>query len=320
MAKKTMELEVEKEGGGLGRFLVIATPILFTLVLVGAIIMLFNVNLRNTMFSTLDKIPVVKNFVPSADNSSSSNPATNQAQSTAATVDQLKQQLSDAQQKNSDQATQIKTLQDQLNTQSGASGTNGTSTAGNNTTGTTGSGTTGTTSGTSTTGTPTVQTEQDKQLKMLANVYSDMSSSKAASIMQNMTTDEQVLIFSKMNAESQAGILQKMDPKVAAETSLALKNATAASLAALQTKTASAQNTAPTTSTKLDSQAMAQTFTTMPASSAASLLLQTSKTSQTKALQILNNLDDSTRAGILSAMSTQDPAATAQIVTRLMGN
>ncbi len=327
MAKKTMELEVEKEGGGLGRFLVIATPILFTLVLVGAIIMLFNVNLRNTMFSTLDKIPVVKNFVPSADNSSSSNPATNQAQSTAATVDQLKQQLSDAQQKNSEQATQIKTLQDQLNTQSGASGTNGTSTTGSNTTGTTasgagttGSGTTGTTSGTSTTGTPTVQTEQDKQLKLLANVYSDMSSSKAASIMQNMTTDEQVLIFSKMNAESQAGILQKMDPKVAAETSLALKNATAASLAALQTKTAGAQNTAPTTSTKLDSQAMAQTFTTMPASSAASLLLQTSKTSQTKALQILNNLDDSTRAGILSAMSTQDPAATAQIVTRLMGN
>lgn len=320
MAKKTMELEVEKEGGGLGRFLVIATPILFTLVLVGAIIMLFNVNLRNTMFSTLDKIPVVKNFVPSADNTSSADPATNQAQSTAATVDQLKQQLSDAQQKNTEQATQIKTLQDQLNTQSGASGTNGTSTAGNNTTGTTGSGTTGTTSGTSTTGTPTVQTEQDKQLKMLANVYSDMSSSKAASIMQNMTTDEQVLIFSKMNAESQAGILQKMDPKVAAETSLALKNATAASLAALQTKTAGAQNTAPTTSTKLDSQAMAQTFTTMPASSAASLLLQTSKTSQTKALQILNNLDDSTRAGILSAMSTQDPAATAQIVTRLMGN
>ncbi|MFD1888381.1 magnesium transporter MgtE N-terminal domain-containing protein [Paenibacillus wenxiniae] len=318
MAKKTMDLEVEKEGGGLGRFLVIATPILFTLVLVGAMIMLFNSNLRNTMFSTLDKIPIVKNFVPSADNTSSANPATNQAESTAATVDQLKQQLTDAQQKNSEQATQIKTLQDQLNTKSGADNTAGTSGAG-----TTGNGTTGTTTnGTSTTntGSPTVQTEQDKQLKNLANVYSDMSSSKAASIMQNMTTDEQVLIFSKMNSESQAGILQKMDPKVAAETSMALKNATAASLAALQVKTASNQKSTPTTGTKLDSEAMAQTFTTMPASSAASLLLQTSKTSQTKVLQILNSLDDTTRAGILSAMSTQDPAATAQIVNRLMGN
>ncbi len=318
MAKKTMEMEVEKEGGGLGRFLVIATPILFTLVLVGAMIMLFNSNLRNTMFSTLDKIPVVKNFVPSADNSSSADPATNQAESTAATVDQLKQQLSEAQQKNSEQATQIKTLQDQVDKQSGSgntAGTSGTSTSGTNAAG---SSTTGTTGGTSTTG--TVQTEQDKQLKNLANVYSDMSSSKAASIMQNMTTDEQVLIFSKMNSESQAGILQKMDPKVAAETSMALKNATAASLAALQVKTANAQNTTPTPSTKLGSDAMAQTFTTMPASSAASLLLQTSKASQTKVLQILNSLDDTTRAGILSAMSTQDPAATAQIVSRLMGN
>ncbi len=302
---------MEKEGGGLGRFLVIATPILFTLVLIGAIIMLFNVNLRNTMFNTLDKIPVVKNLVPSADNSSSADPATNQAESTAATVDQLKQQLSDAQKTSTDQAKQIQELKSELNSKSG--------TTGNGTSGTTDTTTTGNTSAGSTSSS-TTQTAQDKQLKNLASVYSNMTAAKAAAIMQNMTTDEQVLIFSKMNAESQAGILQKMDPKAAAVTSLALKNATPASLAAMQAAAANEKPVQQKTVTKLDTAAMAQTFTTMPATSAASLLLQTAKVSQTKAIQVLNNLDDATRAGILSAMSTQDPAATAQIVNRLLGN
>lgn len=331
MAKKTPDMEVEKEGGGLGRFLFIATPILFTLVLVGAIIMLFNVDLRNSMFSTLDKIPIVKNWIPSADNSSTT-AASNQNESNSATVDQLKKDLAASQKTQSDQAQQIKDLQSKLsNSSTSANNGTGTGTSTGGTSGTTGgttgtSGTTGTTNSSGTTGTTnngssgsTVQTEQDKQLKNLANVYADMSSSKAASIMQNMTTDEQVLIFSKMNAEAQAGILQKMDAKVAAETSLALKNATAASLAAMQVATATPAKQA-TPSTSMSVSDMAQTFTTMPASSAASLLLQTAKVSQNKVLQVLNTMDDTTRASVLSAMSTSDPATTAQIVNRLLAN
>ncbi|WP_411349727.1 MotE family protein [Paenibacillus sp. WLX2291] len=317
MAKKTLDMEVEKEGGGLGRFLFIATPILFTLVLVGAIIMLFNVDLRNSMFSTLDKIPIVKNWIPSADNSSTT-AASTQDESNSATVDQLKKDLAASQKTQTDQAQQIKDLQSKLTSQSSTTGSGtGTGAATGGTTGTTNStGTTGATSGTTTS---TVQTEQDKQLKNLANVYADMSSSKAAAIMQNMTTDEQVLIFSKMNSEAQAGILQKMDAKVAAETSLALKNATTASLALLQSKTSNPQTPA-TPSTSMSVSDMAQTFTTMPANSAASLLLQTAKVSQTKVLQVLNTMDDTTRASVLSAMSTSDPATTAQIVNRLLAN
>lgn len=314
MAKKNLDLDtdMEKESGGLGRFLFIATPILFTLVLVGAIVMLFNVNLRTTMFDTLEKIPIVKNWVPSADKGNSTDIASNQSESDAATVDQLKQQLDESKKAQDTQAKELKKLQDQMKSQTPAANANG---------GATGTATTpaaGTTPAAAAS-TVTTPTEQDKQLKNLANVYSDMSASKAAAIMQNMTTDEQVLIFSKMNSQDQASILQKMEPKVAADTSLALKNATEASLAALQVKTNS-KPTTPSPGAKLDNEALAQTFTTMPASSAASLLLQTAKVSQSKVLQILNTIDDSTRAGILSAMSTEDPAGTAQIVNRLMAN
>ncbi|WP_046215362.1 MotE family protein [Paenibacillus wulumuqiensis] len=313
MAKKNLDLDVdvEKESGGLGRFLFIATPILFTLVLVGAIVMLFNVDLRQSMFNTLDKIPIVKNWVPSADKGNSTDVASNQSESNAATVEQLKQQLDEAKKAQATQAQELKKLQDQLKSQTPAANGGATGTATTPAAGTAPAGAASTV---------TTPTEQDKQLKNLANVYSDMSASKAAAIIQNMTTDEQILIFSKMNSQDQASILQKMDPKAAADTSLALKNATEASLAALQVKTSSTPTPTVTASTKLDSEALAQTFTTMPANSAASLLLQTAKVSQGKVLQVLNTIDDSTRAGILSAMSAEDPAGTAQIVNRLMAN
>jgi len=314
VAKKNLDLDtdMEKESGGLGRLLFIATPILFTLVLVGAIVMLFNTNLRASMFQTLDKIPIVKNWVPSADKGNSTDVASNQNESNAATVDQLKQQLDESKKAQATQAAELKKLQDQMKTQTPV--TAGATTNGTATTPAAGTAPAGTTN------TVTTPTEQDKQLKNLANVYSDMSASKAAAIMQNMTTDEQVLIFSKMNSQDQASILQKMDPKVAADTSLALKNATSASLAALQTKTGSAQNAKAPAGSKLDNEALAQTFTTMPANSAASLLLQTAKVSQSKVLQVLNTMDDSTRASVLSAMSTEDPTGTAQILNRLMAN
>ena len=290
MAKKSPEMEVEKESGGMGRFLFIATPILFTLVLVGVIVMLFNVNLRNSMFDTLDKIPIVKNWVPSADKESSTTASATQTESNDATIKTLKQQLDTANNTNTEQEKAIKKLEDEKAAKELADATAAAA------------------------GTVPPSGYQ-KQIKNLAKVYADMSSSKAAAIMQVMTTDEQVLILNEMNATDQAGILQKMDPKIAAETSLALRTAQATPINPPKTTTPVASS-----STKLDAEAMAQTFTSMPASSAATLLLQTAKVSQTKVLQILNTMDDSTRSSILAAMSTTDPTGTAQIVNKLLGN
>lgn len=296
-------MEVEKESGGMGRFLFIATPILFTLVLVGVIVMLFNVDLRNSMFSTLDKIPIVKNWVPSADKGSSATASTTQSQSDSATVDKLKKELAASKATQEEQAKEIDTLKKNATTNA-----NGTSTT-PATTGTTPA-TTGTTTGTGTTSTGTsTLNDYQKQVKNVAKIYSNMSSSKAAAILQNMTTPQQVEILNAMNASDQAGILQKMDAKVASVTSLALQNATT---------TVAPTPASSNTSSKLDDQALAQTFTSMPAASAADLLLQTAKGSQAKVLKVLNTMDDSTRAGILSAMSTKDPAATVKIINQLM--
>jgi flagellar motility protein MotE (MotC chaperone) len=291
VAKKSPEMEVEKESGGMGRFLFIATPILFTLVLVGVIVMLFNVDLRKSMFNTLDQIPIVKNWVPSADKESSTTASATQTESNDATVKALKEKLDAANVVNTKQQTTIDTLEEEKKTKELADAT-------------------AAAAGTA------PPTGYQKQIKNLSKVYAEMSSSKAAAIMQVMTTDEQVLILNEMNATDQAGILQKMDPKIAAETSLALRNAkpTPANAPTVATTPAS------TSSTKLDAEAMAQTFTSMPASSAATLLLQTAKVSQTKVLQILNTMDDSTRSSILAAMSTTDPTGTAQIVNKLLGN
>ncbi|MFD1990919.1 magnesium transporter MgtE N-terminal domain-containing protein [Paenibacillus nicotianae] len=305
MAKKSPEMEVEKESGGMGRFLFIATPILFTLVLVGVIVMLFNVDLRNSMFSTLDKIPIVKNWVPSADKGSSTTASTTQSESDSATVDKLKKELAASKATQEEQAKEIDTLKKNATTN-----TNGTSTT-PATTGTTPA-TTGTTTGTGTTSTGTsTLNDYQKQVKNVAKIYSNMSSSKAAAILQNMTTPQQVEILNAMNATDQAGILQKMDAKVASVTSLALQNATT---------TVAPTPASSTTSSKLDDQALAQTFTSMPAASAADLLLQTAKGSQAKVLKVLNTMDDTTRAGILSAMSTKDPAATVKIINQLMSS
>lgn len=303
MAKKSPEMEVEKESGGMGRFLFIATPILFTLVLVGVIVMLFNVDLRKSMFNTLDQIPIVKNWVPSADKGSSTTASTTQSESDSATVDKLKKELAASKATQEEQAKEIDTLKKNATTN-----TNGTSTT-PTTTGTTPA-TTGTTTGTGTTSTGTsTLNDYQKQVKNVAKIYSNMSSSKAAAILQNMTTPQQVEILNAMNATDQAGILQKMDAKVASVTSLALQNATT---------TVAPTPASSTTSSKLDDQALAQTFTSMPAASAADLLLQTAKGSQAKVLKVLNTMDDTTRAGILSAMSTKDPAATVKIINQLM--
>lgn len=303
MAKKSPEMEVEKESGGMGRFLFIATPILFTLVLVGVIVMLFNVDLRKSMFNTLDQIPIVKNWVPSADKGSSTTASTTQSESDSATVDKLKKELAASKATQEEQAKEIDTLKKNATTN-----TNGTSTT-PATTGTTPA-TTGTTTGTGTTSTGTsTLNDYQKQVKNVAKIYSNMSSSKAAAILQNMTTPQQVEILNAMNATDQAGILQKMDAKVASVTSLALQNATT---------TVAPTPASSTTSSKLDDQALAQTFTSMPAASAADLLLQTAKGSQAKVLKVLNTMDDTTRAGILSAMSTKDPAATVKIINQLM--
>lgn len=306
MADKDFDIEKES-AGGFEKFLFFMIPIIFTVVLIGVLLTLFNVDVRNSVLSVADKIPVVKNWVPDPvkdPEKTKLQNAKDQVKSANATIDELKNKLAakeadlqKAKEEKAEQEQKVKSLQDQLesaqNAETAAQGAN-----------------------------PENADPYEKQIKDLAKMYADMSPSKAAPIMQNMTTEEMVLLLSSMKTDSRTAILAKMDPKIAADVSMKLKDAVSSSdlaIAALQSrisKDAAEEKTG--SSSGLDKTQISQTFASMPAKSAAELLLATYKISPGKVLKILNEVADSTRSGILDAMNAKDPKTAAVILNKLM--
>ncbi|GIO66826.1 kinesin [Paenibacillus sp. JTLBN-2024] len=306
MADKDFDIEKES-AGGFEKFLFFMIPIIFTVVLIGVLLTLFNVDVRNSVLSVADKIPVVKNWVPDPvkdPEKTKLQNAKDQVKSANATIDELKNKLAakeadlqKAKEEKAEQEQKVKSLQDQLesaqNAETAAQGAN-----------------------------PENADPYEKQIKDLAKMYADMSPSKAAPIMQNMTTEEMVLLLSSMKTDSRTAILAKMDPKIAADVSMKLKDAVSSSdlaIAALQSrisKDAAEEKTG--SSSGLDKTQISQTFASMPAKSAAELLLATYKISPDKVLKILNEVADSTRSGILDAMNAKDPKTAAVILNKLM--
>lgn len=306
MADKDFDIEKES-AGGFEKFLFFMIPIIFTVVLIGVLLTLFNVDVRNSVLSVADKIPVVKNWVPDPvkdPEKTKLQNAKDQVKSANATIDELKNKLAakeadlqKAKEEKAEQEQKVKSLQDQLesaqNAETAAQGAN-----------------------------PENADPYEKQIKDLAKMYADMSPSKAAPIMQNMTTEEMVLLLSSMKTDSRTAILAKMDPKIAADVSMKLKDAVSSSdlaIAALQSRISKdAAEEKNGSSSGLDKTQISQTFASMPAKSAAELLLATYKISPDKVLKILNEVADSTRSGILDAMNAKDPKTAAVILNKLM--
>lgn len=308
MAQTELDEELEESGGGFSRFLFFMTPILFTVVLLGVLLTLFNVNIRDAIFDLGNKIPIVKNFIPDPEVPGKEEKKVDekkQQESTEATVKELKEQvekqaalLDEANQKAAEQEGKVKELETQLDTAE-----------------------------------QTAQEEQQaeeqaayqKEVKKLAQIYSEMSPSKAAAIFDKLTTEETLQMFSVMSNESKVAILEKMDPEKAAAISIRLKDAKPAedlAIAALQSrlkKEAAGDAQTQTTSSTLDDQQLAQTFSSMSADAASKLIIQTYKISPDKALKILKAVDGATRSKILDAMTKADEKLTVKIVNQLVG-
>ncbi|RUT29713.1 hypothetical protein EJP77_12880 [Paenibacillus zeisoli] len=302
MAKVIIE-EEEKESGGKGfaRFLFIVTPILFTVVLVGVLLTLFNVNFKNEFLKIGNNIPIVKDWLPDPAAS------TKQAESSEATIKGLKDQVSeqDANLKKANeaakaQADKVKELQAKLDEANKAVSDQKSQDA--------------------------VKQESDyqKEVKKLANLYGSMNPGKAAAILGNLTTEETVQMLNAMSNESKAAILEKMDPKKAADVSILLKDAKPSedmAIAALQSRLNKGATTTPaatSSSTGLSDQEIGQTFAAMTPENAAKLLLETNKTSPDKTLKILKSVDDTSRSEILSAMNDKEPATAAKILNKML--
>ncbi|MEK5255397.1 kinesin [Paenibacillus sp. FSL F4-0125] len=309
MANNDMELENEGSAGKFERFLFLMIPIIFTLVLLGVLLTLFNMDIRNNVLEVANKIPILEKWVPDppGDPSKPKEESKKQEVSSATTIKELKAQLAQ-QEENLKKVTDEKTAQDTkvqaLESQIDGMKTEAAAAAEVN----------------------AEETEDpyQKQVADLAKLYAGMKASKAAPIMENLTTEEMVQIFSVMNKASKTAILEKMDPQKAADVTIKLKETTSSSdmaIAALQSRLKKEAGTAPTTktSTNLDKEKLNQTFSSMTPANAASLLGEMYKISPDKVVTIMNTVSDSARSSILGEMTKNDSAQTAKIVNRLMG-
>lgn len=310
MAVKDTDMEKESSGGW-EKFLMISIPIVFTVVLLGVLLTLFNVDIRNNLLDVANKIPVVKDWVPDPvldPEKKKLEKSEQQVESAEATIDKLKAQVSEketelkaAKDATTTEAKKASDLQKKLDDAEKAA-----ETAAQN---------------------PETESDYQKQIKDLAKMYADMSPSKAAPILQNMTNEEMVLLLSAMQSAARTKVLEKMDPKTAADVTMMMKDAKPSgdlALDALQSRlkkeTASTSTATTTNSKNLDKNQLSQTFASMSASSGAKLLLETYKLSPDKTLTILNSVDDSTRSQLLENMSTENSVETAKILNKLMGN
>ncbi|MFK0521149.1 MotE family protein [Paenibacillus illinoisensis] len=311
MAVKDTDIEKES-GSGWEKFLMISIPIVFTVVLLGVLLTLFNVDIRNNMLELANKIPVVKDWVPDPvldPEKEKLDESEKQVESAEATIEKLKSQvaaketeLQAAKETATTEAKKASDLQAKLDEAEKAAETAAAEV-------------------------PESESDYQKQIKDLAKMYADMSPSKAAPILQNMTNEEMVLLLSAMQSTARTKVLEKMDPKTAADVTMMMKDAKPSgdlALDALQSRlkkeTAATTTTSTTNSKNLDKTQLSQTFSSMSASSGAKLLLETYKLSPDKTLTILNSVDDATRSQLLENMSTENSAETAKILNRLMGN
>lgn len=286
---------------GFERFLFFLTPILFTAVLLGMLLLLFNTEWRNKALEIGNKVPVLKAVLP--DPASSAPPAGTDEDITVNNakqkVDELQALLADreaslkkATQETTDQKKEIDSLKAQVE-----------------------------------------QLTQDKQqqtlsddeyaarIKSLAGVYAKMTPSKAAPILESMTVEETSLILGAMADTERTRVLEKMTPQKAADVSIRLKdsvNAKDQQIAALQSRVKELETATGAGASTLDVSELKKTFSSMKAADAATLLLTMSSTSQSKALLILGSMDDSARSQVLAAMSNQDSKKTASLVSKLM--
>lgn len=304
-----MELENEGSAGKFERFLFLMIPIIFTLVLLGVLLTLFNMDIRNNVLEVANKIPILEKWVPDppTDPSKPKEESKKQEVSSNSTIKELKTQLAQ-QEENLKKVTDEKTAQD-AKVQALESQIEGMKTEA---------------AAAAEASTEDTEDPYQKQVSDLAKLYAGMKASKAAPIMENLTTEEMVQIFSVMNKASKTAILEKMDPQKAADVTIKLKETTSSSdmaIAALQSRLKKEAGTTQTTktSTNLDKEKLNQTFSSMTPANAASLLGEMYKISPDKVVTIMNTVSDSVRSSILGEMTKNDSAQTAKIVNRLMG-
>ncbi|MFK7695835.1 MotE family protein [Paenibacillus sp. HJGM_3] len=293
--------DVEKSSyGAFERFLFFATPIIFTVVLLGVLFAMFDQSLLNGMLRTANRIPVLNQIIPDpAKPADRTTPAKTggtettpdaQVEELKNTIKQLEADLNatDSNNQKKDQTikdlnAKVAALEEQMKTKS--------------------------------------QTDEEyrAQVQQLANMYAKMLPSKSAPILENMTLKEAVLVLSEMKPDDRGKVLEKMDPKKAADASIQLKDIVPSKdrqMAALQERLEVNQAQAATPQ-QISKEDLGATFSAMDAKSAATILLEMNTLNQAKVMSILSTMDSAARSRVLAEISKTNKAIAATLSSKL---
>jgi Uncharacterized conserved protein len=294
------ELEAEKSYSGLERFMFFLTPILFTLVLIGVLLTLFNPDLRSRMLEAANRVPVLERIVPDA-------PARGESLSESAIrnmnqgekIAELESQLAEKEAQLAELAgirseleqtvAQLEARVEEL-TQANAER-------------------------------QLTDEEYQARINELAAMFGQISPGKAAPILESMTMDEMVLIMDAMRPEIRVSVMEKMRPSVAAEATVRLKDTIPAKdrqIAALQARIDEYESARAESTAALDENQISATFSSMNSDSAAQILLQMADLNPAKVLELLGSVPAAKRADIIEAMNKHNPKYTAQLVNKLV--
>lgn len=295
---------VEKEGyGGFARFMMLMVPVFMVVILLVILAAFVDVDFRNRVFTIGQSIPVVKNVVPDPkvkgnsmdDDQIRTIKMSEKIEELQKKVSELESELLAANESKGAFEQTLKNLESE-NAQLKALSEE-----------------------------TLLDAEQyEAKIQELASMFSKMTPSKAAPIIQNMTVEESVLLFSSIRPDDRVRIMEKMNPKRAADATMMLKDNVLSKdmqISALQSRLQLNEDAQPGAPVKgLESDELAATFNVMEAKSAAELLLKMNEISSAKVLSLLESLNDAARSGILTEMSKRNQTSTAQIVSKLLND
>ncbi|MBE1446403.1 MotE family protein [Paenibacillus sp. OAS669] len=303
-----MDVENTSSYGAMERFLIwFLIPFVFTAVLLGVLLTIFDYDVMNNVLRTANKIPVISSIVPEPKSKTADNKAAagSAGQDTAAKQSQddiiqaLNAKLNEKDQEISktndllaqkDQTIkdlQLKnsTLEEQVKSKA------------------------------------LTDEEYANQIQQLATMYAKMTPSKAAPIMEQLTNSELVLVLSMMKTDDRVKVLEKMDPKKAADASILLKDQTTVKdreIAALQDRLKQTAVTDPKAAQKISKDDLGSTFSNMTPKSAATVLLEMQNSNPDKVISILSSMDSAGRSKVLTAISEANKETAALISARLV--
>lgn len=285
--------------GKLERLLFFITPIIFTAILLGVLLTLFNIDISGGIKKAVSEIPLVKKIWPEAvlpEEDTQANEGLT-AEASEKIIRELKQRLADKEaalidaeqhaEKGEHTIIRLQEELEELRVQ--------------------------------------MQTKQqadrdyDEHLRELSAMYGKLSPAKAAKVMEQLAPDDQVLLLSGMKSDERRKVLERMDPKQAADATVRLKETVTAEnlqVAALQARVkqleeAVRSNSVETTSDK----EIALSIAGMPPKNAAGLLLALAKSNRNQALSLLNSMNTQARSAILTAMSEQSQTETVKLAS-----